>query len=148
MVAVGNKSCNRHYPVFLFARVSFRRWKINIISWLGRGGEVEERLRKAIVVTRVLTIVLMCGTFVACASPQPSYVNPGMSRQEVIRSLGPPLYVTAKEEQGVEYLHYRVPPLESKKAPKRELPSEVLVDLVVPIHDGAVLSPDHPISSQ
>ena len=84
--------------------------------------------------------MMLAGLFAGCAASQASYVNPGMSRQEVIKSLGPPLTVVAKDEIGVEYLYYRVPSLEKPEQGEGEP-----VDLVVPIHDGTVLSPGHPL---
>lgn len=88
--------------------------------------------------TRAIAVFLLAFFCAGCgATARQAYVDPGMSRQEVIKRLGPPMAVVSKEELGVEYLHYRLPPLEPPGGGAR------LVEVVVPIHEGVVVSPDH-----
>ncbi len=86
---------------------------------------------------RAIAATLLTVFFAGCATTAapPSYVKPGMSRKEVIKRLGPPMTVLSRDDTGVEYLYYQFSETEA-------VDDVDLGDLVVPIHEGVVLSPD------
>ena len=98
-------------------------------------GEHDRRRKFAQI--KAIPAVLLTVLFAGCATtaPSPSYVKPGMSRQEVIKRLGPPMTVISRDETGVEYLYYRFSETEA-------IDDVDLGDVVVPIHEGMVLSPE------